>query len=77
MGHAQVRHVSPVRGSASLGHMSPVPGPPPAGPDRQAGPGRAHQPGDRRPAVHQPPYRRVAPGQRVHKLGITSRKDLR
>jgi len=40
---------------------------PPAGPDRQACPGRAHQPGDRRPAVHQPPYRRVAPGQRVHK----------
>ena len=28
MGHAQVRHVRPVRGSASLGRMSPVPGPP-------------------------------------------------
>ena len=41
----------------------------PGGPDRQAGPGRAHQPGDRQPAVHQPPHRRVAPGQRLHQVG--------
>jgi hypothetical protein len=28
--------------------------------------GRPIQPGDRRPAVHQPPHGRMAPGQRVH-----------
>mgnify|MGYP003693687899 CR=1 FL=1 len=50
----------------------------PGGPDRQAGPGRAHQPGDRQPAVHQPPHRRVAPGQRLHQAGhhLTQRPPL-
>jgi hypothetical protein len=38
----------------------------PGSPDRPAGPGRVYQPGDRRPGIHQPPHRRVAPGQRVH-----------
>jgi tetratricopeptide (TPR) repeat protein len=41
----------------------------PGGRDRQARPRRAHQPRDRRPAVHQPPHRRVASGQRVHQTG--------
>jgi hypothetical protein len=35
-------------------------------PGRAAGPGRAVQPGDRRPAVHQPAHRQVPPQQRVH-----------
>jgi hypothetical protein len=42
MGHAQARHVRPVRGSASLARMSPVPGSaPPAGRDT----GLARHPG--------------------------------
>ena len=38
---------------------------PPGDPGRAAGPRRAHQPGDRRPAVHQPAHRRVPPAQGV------------
>jgi hypothetical protein len=51
---------------------------PPRGADRQAGPGRAHQPGDRQPAVHQPPHGRVAPGQRLYQVGrhLTQRPPL-
>ena len=37
----------------------------PGGPGRAAGPRRAHQPGDRRPAVHQPAHGRVPPAQGV------------
>ena len=37
----------------------------PGGPDRPAGPRRAVEPGDRRPAVHQPAHRPVPPGQGV------------
>ena len=36
------------------------------GADRAARPRRAVEPGDRRPAVHQPAHRRVAPAQGVH-----------
>ena len=37
----------------------------PGAPGRAAGPRRAHQPGDRRPAVHQPAHGRVPPAQGV------------
>ena len=39
------------------------------GGDRPAGPGRADQPGDRRPAVHRGPHRGVAPAQGVRQAG--------
>ena len=77
MGHAQVRHVSPVRGSASLGHMSPVPGPPPAGPDRQACPGRHTNQEIAAQLYINPRIVEWHLGNVFTKLGITSREDLR
>jgi hypothetical protein len=49
----------------------------PGGADRQAGPERTHQPGDRRPAVHRPPTVEWHLGNVFAKMGISSRKDLR
>ena len=83
-GHGRFRRARPPRAAghrgngaqAYGGHADRSDGA--GGPDRQAGPGRAHQSGDRQPAVHQPPHRRVAPGQRLHQAGhhLTQRPPL-
>jgi len=77
MGHAQVRHVSPVRGSASLGHMSPVPGPPPpAQIAKLARDGHTNQEIAAQLYIN-PRTVEWHLGNVFTKLGITSRKDLR
>jgi len=77
MGHAQVRHVSPVRGSASLGHMSPVPGPrQPAQIAKLARDGHTNQEIAAQLYIN-PRTVEWHLGNVFTKLGITSREDLR